>query len=302
MPNDMAMRPASPVASAEADGKEILNLSPHATAIGLNLPETCSFEEWREIGQKLGRAKRTLQWWIGDWWVHGEHHYGDRIQQVEDFGLSFQTCANYGRVARAFRETSRRRELLSFAHHETVAALKPEDADRLLDWCLEGVAEGKRDRRRVRELRNEIISRRIKTAEDAARDEEVAAVSKKMVFTNVEHPPREIHLIVTPRAPSTPYRFLLTSAPGGLLDNAGNQEPLSPEPAALTVAPPLPHIDHDAIAKAALTRLGFDQARAVVLGWFAELSALEQNSVREAIWGSSERRATSIRRSASGDA
>jgi hypothetical protein len=68
------------------DRREILNLLPHAIPVSLNLPENFSFEEWREIGHKLGRAERTLQWWIADWWVHGEHQYGERIQQVENFG------------------------------------------------------------------------------------------------------------------------------------------------------------------------------------------------------------------------
>jgi hypothetical protein len=39
-------------------------------------------------------------------------------------------------VAKAF-ETSRRREVLSFNHHEEVAALPPDEADALLDWCEE---------------------------------------------------------------------------------------------------------------------------------------------------------------------
>src|ERR1700757_1349823 len=93
MPEDLAIGPTSPVASA-ADRQGILNLLPHATLVGLNLPESLLFEEWHEIGQKLGRTERTLQWWIGDWWVHGNHHYGERIQQVENLGLSFKTCAN----------------------------------------------------------------------------------------------------------------------------------------------------------------------------------------------------------------
>jgi hypothetical protein len=44
---------------------------------------------------------------------------------------SYQTCANAAAVCRAF-EISRRRETLSFSHHETVAALAPAEQDRLL--------------------------------------------------------------------------------------------------------------------------------------------------------------------------
>jgi hypothetical protein len=41
-------------------------------------------------------------------------------------------------VCRKF-ETSRRREDLTFNHHREVAALAPDEADALLDWCGETV-------------------------------------------------------------------------------------------------------------------------------------------------------------------
>jgi hypothetical protein len=44
------------------DRREILDLLPHAIPVSLNLPENFSFEEWREIGHKFGRAERTLHW------------------------------------------------------------------------------------------------------------------------------------------------------------------------------------------------------------------------------------------------
>jgi hypothetical protein len=47
--------------------------------------------------------------------------------------VAFQTCINASSVCRVF-ETSRRHDVLSFEHHKTVAALKPEIADSLLDW------------------------------------------------------------------------------------------------------------------------------------------------------------------------
>jgi hypothetical protein len=65
--------------------------------------------------------------------------YGERkaIVEAEDWeGPDFQTCANAASVCRSF-ETSRRRELLSFRHHAEVAALPPDEADALLDWCAE---------------------------------------------------------------------------------------------------------------------------------------------------------------------
>jgi hypothetical protein len=45
-----------------------------------------------------------------------------------------EPCRNAAIVCQKF-ESVRRRILLSFEHHKTVAALKPEIADALLDWC-----------------------------------------------------------------------------------------------------------------------------------------------------------------------
>ena len=64
----------------------------------------------------------------------GTHRYGDRAKAAAKgiFGRSFGGLMNCGSVARAF-ETSRRREVLSFAHHQEVAALPPPEDDELLD-------------------------------------------------------------------------------------------------------------------------------------------------------------------------
>jgi hypothetical protein len=100
-------------------------------------------------------------WWVGDWWAFGEHRYGGRkaVVEAEDWeGPSFQTAMNAASIARAF-ETSRRREVLSFACHVEVASLPAEEADRLLDWCEEVLRDTKRPptikalRERVKEVK-----------------------------------------------------------------------------------------------------------------------------------------------------
>jgi hypothetical protein len=104
--------------------------------LGLDIPEGTSFEYWLAFGKHLALADNALAWRIGDWWVYGEHRYGDRIAAVRTRGWngpSFGACRNYAMVARAF-QTSRRRDVLSFSHHREVASLSPADADQLLDW------------------------------------------------------------------------------------------------------------------------------------------------------------------------
>jgi hypothetical protein len=104
-------------------------------AVRLALPADLDHARWCEIGADLRRLDRAVAWWVGDWWAFGEHRYGARREITEDPGWqgpAYQTCANAAAVCRAF-EASRRRETLSFSHHETVAALAPAEQDRLLD-------------------------------------------------------------------------------------------------------------------------------------------------------------------------
>jgi len=104
-------------------------------AIRLALPADLDQARWCEIGTNLGCFERAVAWWVGDWWVFGEHRYGARRELTEQPGWqgpAYQTCANAATVCRAF-EFSRRRETLSFSHHEAVAALTPVEQDRLLD-------------------------------------------------------------------------------------------------------------------------------------------------------------------------
>jgi N6-adenosine-specific RNA methylase IME4 len=97
-----------------------------ASGVSLNLKDGLPLKRWGEIGQQLAAMGRGVQWWIGDWWAFGEHTYRERAEVVASgiFGRSFGGLMNLGSVSRAFAETSRRREVLSFNHHAEVAGLK----------------------------------------------------------------------------------------------------------------------------------------------------------------------------------
>lgn len=101
------------------------------TETALSLPEDLTYEEWLQIGHALDRMDHALQWWRGDWWAFGGHHYGERVALIPKTDPRFQTYANAGLVAKAF-ESSRRREL-SWAHHAEVAALSEREQDYWLD-------------------------------------------------------------------------------------------------------------------------------------------------------------------------
>ena len=134
-------------------------------SLWLDLPEGLPFDDWRGMGERLATYERGVQWWVGDWWAFGSAKYGERAQAAAKgaFGRSFQTLMNCATVARKF-ETSRRREVLSYAHHAEVAALSTPDADHLLDR-----AESEGWNRR--ELRQEVSRRRVNATLPAANAE-----------------------------------------------------------------------------------------------------------------------------------
>jgi hypothetical protein len=110
----------------------------------LQLPGTISANDYKVIGNAIAQLYQRVNWYLGDWWISGDHRYGERRDIVlsDDWlGPGYQACMDAGLVCRAFAESSRRREVLSFSHHREVAALSAADADALLDWCEQMLAE-----------------------------------------------------------------------------------------------------------------------------------------------------------------
>ena len=147
--------------------------------VGLVLPEQISFEQWQSVGRELSRLQRASTWWIGDWWRFAEERptggnwTGDRkalVESQEWAGPAFQTCRNAASVCRAFQDTSRRRDMLSFRHHAEVSSLPFEEADRLLAWCEEPIRSGVGKPRTIRQLRQELIDRGLRSAKNDADD------------------------------------------------------------------------------------------------------------------------------------
>lgn len=115
----------------------VLQAEEVSVPLGLSLPPDTTFEQWKSVGRKLSRASQALNWQKGDWWVFGEHRYGERAAAAAEgiFENTFGTLRVYGTVARAF-EPLRRLNDVSFSHHQEVASLPKEAADRLLDQAL----------------------------------------------------------------------------------------------------------------------------------------------------------------------
>jgi hypothetical protein len=108
-----------------------------STTTSLTLPKVLTKDQWVAIGTTLGKSDSSLRWWIADWWVYGDHRYGDRkaLAATGVFGLTFETLMVYGTVARNVK-TLNRFEVLSFTHHIQVATLKPARQKRYLTQAV----------------------------------------------------------------------------------------------------------------------------------------------------------------------
>jgi hypothetical protein len=116
--------------------------------------------EWVVAGRRLGAMGRCGQWGLGDWIRYGNTKFGERYTTASRItGYDAQTLMNMVYVASRY-EISRRREGLSWSHHEAAAALDPEEQDRWLD-----LAEAQKIS--VSDLRAELRSAR-RAAEKAA--------------------------------------------------------------------------------------------------------------------------------------
>jgi hypothetical protein len=85
--------------------------------------------EWADIGRRFGSMGRCAQWGLGDWVRYGNAKFGERYARAARItGYDVQSLMNMVYVASRY-EISRRRESLSWSHHETVASLEIDEQD-----------------------------------------------------------------------------------------------------------------------------------------------------------------------------
>jgi hypothetical protein len=109
--------------------------------------------EWVAAGRSLGAIGRCSQWWLADWIRYGNARFGERYARAAAItGYDPQTLMNMVYVASRF-DFSRRREKLSWSHHEAVASLEQDRQERWLNLATERKLS-------VADLRLELRSRR----------------------------------------------------------------------------------------------------------------------------------------------
>jgi hypothetical protein len=89
------------------------------TTTSLQLPESMSVEQWRDVVVKIGQIGGAIPWWLGDWWVFGAEHqwnWGEGREAAEAAGINYQTVKQYGSVALAYKWCDRSHHL-TFTHH-----------------------------------------------------------------------------------------------------------------------------------------------------------------------------------------
>jgi len=114
-----------------------------ATATGLQVGESVTYDEWLEFGERLARVDGAIQWWIGDWAAAGDRVNVNIDRKVYDeiekrTGLSRRLVQNCAGVAKNINSAFRNAEL-SWTHHVAVAALSEEEQAR---WLATAQDEG----------------------------------------------------------------------------------------------------------------------------------------------------------------
>lgn len=122
-----------------------------ASETGLVLADGLGETEWREIGEKIGRAARASAWWVGDWINYGEIRWGEKYDEAERItGLSYRHLTRCATVARQF-DLGHRCPNLTWTHHNVAKPL-PDAAEWLAraeaeEWSVRELTEHSRPAR-----------------------------------------------------------------------------------------------------------------------------------------------------------
>jgi N6-adenosine-specific RNA methylase IME4 len=146
--------PGLALALIRSERTESRAMSKELDTNGLRLQPDMSFEEWKGIGEQLFNIEANIQWWLGEWWLFGEKEYGHSAERANLTRYKLHTAQNAARVARSI-ESSRRRENLTFGHHEAVAALPHGAQDELLNQAEDEHLPVRELRERARRYRHD---------------------------------------------------------------------------------------------------------------------------------------------------
>jgi len=119
------------------------------------LPEHLAYDEWAAIGVTLHRISNAVMWWLGSWWLHGEHHYGDRASQAAPLGYKADTLAKAARVCERI-PPDERDDRLSFGHYVALARVENRARARIRDRAIAEDWTVRDTERAVRRVKREV--------------------------------------------------------------------------------------------------------------------------------------------------
>ncbi|MEX0331454.1 MAG: hypothetical protein AB3N64_08540 [Puniceicoccaceae bacterium] len=157
------------------------------TEIGLRFDGEISFEQWLEIGRKVGRVARTSLFLVGDWLNYGQDRWngGERFEKMaEDLreryesamaetGLEMRSLMNAAYVARNVPQDHRRPHL-TFEHHTAVARVKDKEERR--QW----LAKADKHDMSTRRLRKSINLGRVATEAEMQPDPKTTGIDNHL--------------------------------------------------------------------------------------------------------------------------
>jgi DNA-binding transcriptional regulator YdaS (Cro superfamily) len=108
-----------------------VSLSP----VGLTLPPSLTAKDREKVASQIAVFGSAYRWAVADFLNYADK-YGEQTKFADVLGLSPDTVRRWCYVASRV-ETVRRRTVLSFTHHETVAALLPSDQENWLQYAEE---------------------------------------------------------------------------------------------------------------------------------------------------------------------
>jgi hypothetical protein len=170
------------------------------TTTSLQLPESMSVEQWRDVVITIGQIDGAIQWWIGDWWLFGVEHqwgWGEGREAAEAAGFNYQTVKQYGSVAAAYKWCDRSHHL-KFTHHLVAMSAPAKERKR---WLSRAGKKGWS----VAQLRAEIAeAKRIAESAHKTDDESDDDEEDSQALDSSEAPPENDQPELTPEPGGEP--------------------------------------------------------------------------------------------------
>lgn len=193
--------------TAPTMGQLMLDLGALTDPVSLTFDDPgLTYEDWELVGRMTGAIGNAYQWWIGDWLRAGETLFGEQAAQASDttdtrFDLALRVTGREASTLASIRSVAervpreRRRGELSFAHHQEVAGLPPEEQIMWLERALQAQPRWTRT-----QLREAMRAERARVEGQQTTLSSPAAERRTTVYQRVEGAAQELLRLAQPLA------------------------------------------------------------------------------------------------------